>query len=177
MEKIFPIAMGQSAFLPGLATQHTEVLDAPRQSPLVHITHWIHAASFIALLISEICLLVAYLRMHGGETGTVGTPSLVPACRNISSGRIRAALQGGPIVIRGLGCPLRLSFLLLFCPWTQGWLTGTIVLHLASQHGVMQSFFHVVKFRSRDNVFRPIRQDGRNFLLRMFDAFGGRGMG
>jgi thiosulfate reductase cytochrome b subunit len=76
MEKIFPIAMGQSAFLPGLATQRTEVLDAARQSALVRVTHWIHAASFIALLISGICILVAYPRMHGGETGTVGTPSL-----------------------------------------------------------------------------------------------------
>jgi hypothetical protein len=38
MEKIFPIAMAQSAFLPGLATQHTEVLDAPRHSVLVRVT-------------------------------------------------------------------------------------------------------------------------------------------
>ena len=30
--------MAQSAFLPGLATQHTEVLDAPRHSVLVRVT-------------------------------------------------------------------------------------------------------------------------------------------
>ena len=65
---------------------------------------------------------------------------------NISSGKIRAALQGGPIVIIGLGCPLRLSFLLLFCPCTQARLTGSIVLHLASKHDVAQPLLHTVKF-------------------------------
>lgn len=53
-----------------------EVLNAPRHSVLVRITHWIHAASFVALVLSGIAILLAYPRMHWGETGTVGVPSL-----------------------------------------------------------------------------------------------------
>jgi thiosulfate reductase cytochrome b subunit len=74
MERIFPVA--PPALLPGLATQQTEILDVPRHSALVRVTHWIHAASFIALIGSGICILLAYPRMHWGETGTVETPSL-----------------------------------------------------------------------------------------------------
>jgi thiosulfate reductase cytochrome b subunit len=76
MEKIFPIAMDQSAFLPTPATPSREVSTVPRHSALVRLTHWIHAASFIALVISGVCILLAYPRMHWGETGTFGTPSL-----------------------------------------------------------------------------------------------------
>jgi thiosulfate reductase cytochrome b subunit len=68
--------MAQSAYLPGLAIQNSEVLDAPRHSALVRITHWIHAASFIALVISGIPILLAHPRMYWGETGAVGGPSL-----------------------------------------------------------------------------------------------------
>jgi thiosulfate reductase cytochrome b subunit len=70
------IAMAQSAYLPGLAIQDATVLDAPRHSVLVRITHWIHAASFIALVISGIAILLAHPRMYWGETGAVGGPSL-----------------------------------------------------------------------------------------------------
>ncbi len=54
----------------------TPFVHAPRHSALVRLTHWIHAASFIALVLSGIAILLAYPRMHWGETGTVGTPSL-----------------------------------------------------------------------------------------------------
>ncbi len=47
-----------------------------RHSALVRATHWIHAASFIALVLSGIAILLAYPRMHWGKTGTVGMPSL-----------------------------------------------------------------------------------------------------
>ena len=68
--------MAQSAYLPGLAIQNTEVLDTPRHSALVRITHWIHAASFIALVVSGIGILLAHPRFYWGETGGVGGPSL-----------------------------------------------------------------------------------------------------
>ncbi len=48
----------------------------PRHSALVRVTHWISAVSFIALVLSGIAILLAYPRMHWGETGTVGMPSL-----------------------------------------------------------------------------------------------------
>ncbi len=66
--------------------------------------------------------------------------------RNIGSGRIRAALQGGPIIIGGVRGPLLLSFLLVFCPCTQSWLTGTVVLRLPGQRDVPQPFLNIVKF-------------------------------
>ena len=48
-----------------------------RHSALVRVTHWIAAASFIALLVSGIAILLAHPRLYWGETGTLGTPSLV----------------------------------------------------------------------------------------------------
>lgn len=66
----------QSVCIPSLAIQRSEVPPAPRHSALVRLTHWIPAASFIALVLSGIGILLAYPRMHWGETGTLGTPSL-----------------------------------------------------------------------------------------------------
>src|SRR5438067_8667580 len=68
--------MAESAILPGLAIQNSEVLDAPRHSALVRITHWIHAASFVVLVLSGIAILLAHPRMYWGETGARGGPSL-----------------------------------------------------------------------------------------------------
>ena len=48
-----------------------------RHSALVRVTHWITAASFIALVYSGIAILLAHPRLYWGETGTLGTPSLV----------------------------------------------------------------------------------------------------
>ena len=68
--------MAESAILPGLAIQNSEVLDAPRHSALVRITHWIHAACFTVLVLSGIAILLAHPRMYWGETGARGGPSL-----------------------------------------------------------------------------------------------------
>ena len=70
------MTMAESACLRGLAIQDSEVRHAPRHSAVVRVTHWIHAASFIVLVLSGIGILLAYPRMHWGETGTVGTSSL-----------------------------------------------------------------------------------------------------
>ena len=48
-----------------------------RHSALVRVTHWITAASFLALLYSGIAILLAHPRLYWGETGTLGTPSLI----------------------------------------------------------------------------------------------------
>jgi len=46
-------------------------------SALVRITHWVTAASFGALLVSGIAILLAHPRLYWGETGAFGTPSLI----------------------------------------------------------------------------------------------------
>ena len=51
--------------------------ELPRHLLFVRITHWIHTLSFISLLLSGIAILLAYPRLHWGETGTVGTPAIL----------------------------------------------------------------------------------------------------
>ena len=48
-----------------------------RHSALVRVTHWLTAASFIALAVSGVAILLAHPRLYWGETGAVGTPSLL----------------------------------------------------------------------------------------------------
>jgi thiosulfate reductase cytochrome b subunit len=43
----------------------------------VRVTHWLTAGSFIALTVSGIAILLAHPRLYWGETGAVGTPSLI----------------------------------------------------------------------------------------------------
>jgi thiosulfate reductase cytochrome b subunit len=46
-------------------------------SAVVRVTHWITAISFVGLLVSGIAILLAHPRLYWGETGAVGTDSLV----------------------------------------------------------------------------------------------------
>jgi thiosulfate reductase cytochrome b subunit len=71
------VVMAETAYLPGLAIRGSEGLDSPRHSALVRITHWITAATFVALLVSGIAILIAHPRLYWGETGGVGAPSLI----------------------------------------------------------------------------------------------------
>jgi len=48
-----------------------------RHSVLVRVTHWLTAGSFIALAVSGVAILLAHPRLYWGETGAVGTPSLI----------------------------------------------------------------------------------------------------
>jgi len=48
-----------------------------RHSVLVRITHWINAAAFVGLLVSGIAILLAHPRLYWGETGGIGTPSIL----------------------------------------------------------------------------------------------------
>lgn len=48
-----------------------------RHSALVRVTHWLTAVNFIALVVSGIAILLAHPRLYWGETGTLGTPSLL----------------------------------------------------------------------------------------------------
>ena len=40
-------------------------------------THWLTAASFLGLAVSGVAILLAHPRLYWGETGAVGTPSLI----------------------------------------------------------------------------------------------------
>jgi hypothetical protein len=50
---------------------------APRHSALVRLTHWVNAAGTFALMVSGVAILLAHPRLYWGETGAVGTPSLI----------------------------------------------------------------------------------------------------
>lgn len=69
--------MAETAYLEGLAIRATESLDSARHSAVVRVTHWITALSFVGLLVSGIAILIAHPRLYWGETGAVGTPSLI----------------------------------------------------------------------------------------------------
>jgi thiosulfate reductase cytochrome b subunit len=62
---------------PQLATPDSDTSADPRHSLLVRITHWITTFSFLALLVSGVAILLAHPRLYWGETGAVGTPSLI----------------------------------------------------------------------------------------------------
>jgi thiosulfate reductase cytochrome b subunit len=69
--------MAESTYLPGLAIRDSNFLSPPRHTGLVRITHWINTISFIGLVVSGIAILLAHPRLYWGETGAVGTPSLL----------------------------------------------------------------------------------------------------
>jgi thiosulfate reductase cytochrome b subunit len=48
-----------------------------RHSALVRVTHWMNTASFAALLVSGVAILLAHPRLYWGETGAFGAPSLI----------------------------------------------------------------------------------------------------
>lgn len=50
---------------------------ARRHSAIVRITHWIVVFSILGLLVSGIGILVSHPRLYWGETGSVGTKSLI----------------------------------------------------------------------------------------------------
>src|ERR1700683_165439 len=59
---------------------------SPRHSAVVRITHWITTLSFLGLLVSGVAILVAHPRLYWGETGSVGTPSLLDLPLRFRSG-------------------------------------------------------------------------------------------
>ena len=69
--------MAETAYLPWIAIRGSESLDSPRHSAVVRVTHWITAASFFALLVSGIAILIAHPRLYWGQTGALGAPSLI----------------------------------------------------------------------------------------------------
>src|SRR6266851_9354291 len=54
-----------------------ETASTPRHIALVRVTHWLVVLSVIGLLVSGAGILVSHPRLYWGETGAVGTPSLI----------------------------------------------------------------------------------------------------
>src|SRR6266702_1568794 len=54
-----------------------ETASTPRHIALVRITHWIVVLSVLGLLVSRTGILLSRPRLYWGETGAVGTPSLI----------------------------------------------------------------------------------------------------
>src|SRR5437016_11845746 len=54
-----------------------ETASTPRHIALVRITHWIVVLSVLGLLSTGTGILVSHPRLYWGETGGVGTPSLI----------------------------------------------------------------------------------------------------
>ena len=69
--------MAETAILAGAAIRETSAPDTARFSLLVRVTHWLNTISFIALVISGFGILLAHPRFYWGETGGVGTPSIL----------------------------------------------------------------------------------------------------
>ncbi len=69
--------MAESAILPGIAANTSDLREVSRHSLVVRVTHWINTISFLALLLSGIAILLAHPRLYWGETGAVGGPSLI----------------------------------------------------------------------------------------------------
>ena len=69
--------MATSTYLEAGTIQEARRTDAPRFSLLVRVTHWLNTISFVALVISGFGILLAHPRFYWGETGGLGTPSIL----------------------------------------------------------------------------------------------------
>jgi thiosulfate reductase cytochrome b subunit len=67
--------MAESAYL-AMSVHRAEVVESPRHSALVRITHWVFTLSFFGLAVSGFAILLAHPHFYWGETGSIGTPAL-----------------------------------------------------------------------------------------------------
>jgi thiosulfate reductase cytochrome b subunit len=58
-------------------TDLNRAAEVPQRLLIVRITHWIAVLSVLALLVSGIGILVSHPRLYWGETGNIGTESLI----------------------------------------------------------------------------------------------------
>jgi thiosulfate reductase cytochrome b subunit len=69
--------MAQTTYLPSATILETSEQDTARFSLLVRVTHWLNTISFVALVVSGFGILLAHPRFYWGETGGLGTPSIL----------------------------------------------------------------------------------------------------
>jgi len=79
--------VGDSAYLPSVASVVGATAAPSRHSALVRATHWITTLCFLALLVSGIEIVISHPRFYWGETGNDLTPTLfklpIPASRRL----------------------------------------------------------------------------------------------
>ena len=79
--------MGDSAYLPSIASTVPTTAVPSRHSALVRVTHWITTLCFFALLLSGLEIVISHPRFYWGETGNDLTPTLfklpIPASRTM----------------------------------------------------------------------------------------------
>jgi thiosulfate reductase cytochrome b subunit len=68
--------MSDATFVAGLMTKDAYP-SSVRHSAVVRITHWINTVAFGGLLVSGIAILRVHPRLYWGETGSIGTPSIL----------------------------------------------------------------------------------------------------
>lgn len=68
--------MADFAYVPSIGIRTPDVVDSPRHSAMVRITHWIFTLSFFGLVVSGFAIILAHPHFYWGETGGIGTPSL-----------------------------------------------------------------------------------------------------
>src|SRR5216684_154169 len=89
---------------------------------------------------------------------------------------VGAALESGAIVV-GAGWVVAGGLLLGLLGFrAQRWFAGGVIRYLAREHDVAQAGLHGIEFGGGDDVFLPRREDAGDFLLRILDALGRRGM-
>jgi thiosulfate reductase cytochrome b subunit len=69
--------MATTTYLEAGRIREAERADSVRFSLLVRVTHWLNTISFVALVISGFGILLAHPRFYWGETGGLGTPSIL----------------------------------------------------------------------------------------------------
>jgi len=70
--------MAENARVPRLAIHGLQqILESPRHSAIVRVTHWISALCFLALLLSGTVILLAHPRLYWGEAGNETIPALI----------------------------------------------------------------------------------------------------
>ena len=69
--------MAESMYARGRAVTDSAVSSPARHSAVVRVTHWLTVLAFFGLVFSGIAILLAHPRFYWGETGGIGTTSLI----------------------------------------------------------------------------------------------------
>jgi thiosulfate reductase cytochrome b subunit len=69
--------MATSTYLEAGTVAKASRSETVRFSLLVRVTHWLNTISFVALVVSGFGILLAHPRFYWGETGGLGTPSIL----------------------------------------------------------------------------------------------------
>ena len=69
--------MAEAGYARGAPVTISDRADSLRHSLLIRVTHWITTIGFFGLCVSGFAILLAHPHLYWGETGGIGTPSLI----------------------------------------------------------------------------------------------------